>query len=162
MFEIYQETLAEFMEKSYDLYWSGDKNLVFEIMAEFRKLDVDAQIMFLYYFNQDEEFYYYAAITSACEDIGYPEYVYDTIMDLLNLEMMAVIYNYYYSFYEAGELTDEELAEVVYELNQSYASFEYSYQYLTKEEDDLFLADFGDMYEFYKNFVETVNGTVEA
>ena len=162
IFEIYQETLAEFMEKSYDLYWSGNKELVFEIMADFRNLDVDAQIMFLFYFNQDDEFYYYAAITSACEDIGYPEYVHDTIMDLLNLEMAALIYNYYYTFYEAGEMTDEELAEAVDYLNQAYASFEYSYQFVTAEEDALFLADFGDMYEFYKNFVETVNGTVEA
>ena len=162
IFEIYQETLAEFMEKSYDLYWSGNKQLVFEIMADFRNLDVDAQIMFLFYFNQDDEFYYYAAITSACEDIGYPEYVHDTIMDLLNLEMAALIYNYYYTFYEAGEMTDEELAEAVDYLNQAYASFEYSYQFVTAEENALFLADFGDMYEFYKNFVETVNGTVEA
>ena len=150
------------MEKSFDLYWSGDKALVFEVMAEFRKLDVDAQIMFLFYFNQDDEFYYYAAITSAFEDMKYPEYVYDAAIDLLNLEMAAVIYNYYYTLYVGGEITEEDLAEAVDYINEAYASFEYSYQFLTKEEDDLFLADLGDMYEFYKTLVETVNGTVEA
>ena len=162
MFEIYQEYLADFMEKSFDLYWSGDKELVFEVMAEFRKLDVDAQIMFLFYFNQDDEFYYYAAITSAFEDMNYPEYVYDAAIDLLNLEMAAVIYNYYYTLYVGGEITEEDLAEAVDYINEAYASFEYSYQFLTKEEDDLFLADLGDMYEFYKTLVETINGTVEA
>ena len=164
MFEMYQEYLADFMEKSYDLYWSGDKELVFEVMAEFRKLDVDAQIMFLFYFNQDDEFYYYAAITSAFEDLNYPEFVYDAAIDLLNLEMAAIIYNYYYSLYVAGAITEADLGEATDYLNEAYASFEYSYQFVepVTEEKELFLADLGDMYEFYKNFVETVNGTVEA
>lgn len=158
VYDIYQEKLAGFMEKSYDLYWSGDKQKVFDIMKAFRELDNEMQIFFITYFNVDEEFYYYAAIESAFIDIDYSEDVMDAAVELVNVEMFAIIYKFYVSV----GATADELAAVVQELNDAYAAFDAIYTDLNTDEKAEFDADFLEMYEFYKAVVEEANAAVNA
>ena len=158
VYNAYMSLLSDFMEQSYDLYWSGDKAKVFEVMRSFRELSTTAKIFFITYFNVDEEFYYYAAIESSFEDFEYSENIKNAGIDLLNVEMMVVIYDYYLELHNEDPefVTAEDLASAIEALNEEYEIFITAYEALSEEELAIFTEDFGSMYEFYTNIIESL------
>jgi hypothetical protein len=93
--------------------------------------------------------------------VAYSENVSNAVKILLDVEMGAIAYNYYVMLHESGDITAEELAEALNDMNEAYAAFEAAYQALTDTELAEF-ADFKNVYEFYKAFVEDVNSDAEA
>jgi len=161
-YDIYKEyEMAALMDMTYELYWINDMSKTIDAMEYFCNMDIEAQIIFILYFNMDESFSYYAAIESSLKDAGYSENVQNAVIKLLDVEMSAIIYNFYTSIIADSdeEMTDEveaELAVALDELNTAYAAFTDAYGALTTEE----LAEFEDfdyVYNFYKTLVEKVN-----
>lgn len=162
-YELYKEyNMAELMDKVYDVYWVNDMSKTLATMEYFAKLDVETQIIFILYFSTDEEFNYYSAIAGALEDAKYSENVQDAVSKLLNVEMTAMIYNFYISLFEDSEITADDEATIkaaLEDFKAAYAELEAAYSAVTDPTDLAQLADFKTIYEFYVALAASLFGT---
>ena len=159
--------MSEFMLKAYDLIWSMmwtaegqaekyDKAAVIAAMEHFANMDAEAQIFFIFYldyYTDEEDPLYYQAITDFLNTAGYLENVVNAVQLLVSLEMNSMYYNYLAPYVESGDLSAADMQEIVDEVVDSYEKFLAVYETLTEEELAQF-ADFANVYEFYKTFVE--------
>lgn len=171
VFDYYMDgALPAFMANAYDLYWNyylWDKGIdaarIAEILASFRTLTPDEQVIFLFYF-EGEEGLYYTALEQFLNDNYESDAIISAISALFEVEMQYVMfgyyYEYYYSYYESEQITREEFEEIVAQilpdLNDAYTAFLDTYKELGADEA-LFTEDFGAMYEYYKSIVEELN-----
>ncbi len=160
-YDLYEQyNLAELMNLIYDIYWVKDMNKTLEAMRKFYKLDVEAQVIFILYFSTDSEYNYYTAIESALVDAEYSEAVQTAVVRLLNVEMNAIIYNFYKTLAGDEEMSDElkaEIEDVIADLNDAYDSFEEAYNAIVEEADVAAFANFNEFYLYYKDLVESTN-----
>ena len=166
--------MPEFLASTYDLYWSFlweeeyDKDAVLDMFNKFTNLNSSAKVIFIYYIEGEYDLYYRAVDDFVAKHYE-NEAVVNAFNNLMTVEMTAIefcyFYEYYYAYFESGQISKEELIEVVEQLlpglNEAYEAFETSYAALG-EYEALFLEDFGDIYDYYKTLVEDANELLEA
>ena len=165
IYDVYKEhNMGAFMNKAYDLIWalmwSGegdteifDKAAIIDLLETFCHMDTEAQLLFVLYIEGDAGMYYESLSTFFDT---YSEKVADAAAKLIDVEMSAIVYNYYKNLHESGDITAEELAEALADLTAAYATFNTSYGALSEAELAEF-ADFNNVYEYYKTIVETAS-----
>lgn len=169
-YELYKEhNIGAFLNQAYDLIWAlmwseegatdiFEKAKIIDLMESFCNMDFEAQMLFMLYIEGETGLYYESLNTFLN---AYSENVSNAVKILLDVEMGAIAYNYYVMLHESGDITAEELAEALNDMNEAYAAFEAAYQALTDTELAEF-ADFKNVYEFYKALVADVNSDAEA
>ena len=165
IYDLYRgSNMAEFMDKAYDLIWAlmwsdeddteiFDKNKVLDLMKSFCDMDIESQIIFILYI-EGETGMYYDSIDTFLD--SYSANVKAAVSKLLEVEMSAIVYNYYLAIAGDDEETAEDIALALEELNAAYAAFNTAYGALTAEELAEF-EDFNYIYDFYKTLVEGIN-----
>ena len=169
VYDYYMEyDMPAFMAAAYDLYWNYlwegelNKDHLNNIMAKFRELHPDAQVIFLFYF-EGEDGLYYQAIDEFVSTNYESDAVTSAVSSLFEVEMQYVLfdyyYSYYYAYYESEQITKEDfdsiVAEIITDLNDAYETFSEAYDDLGDDEA-LFTQDFGSMYEYYKEAIEAL------
>ena len=159
---------VDFMNKSYDIIWAYmgsekddtdifEKDKVLDVMKAFSKMDVNAQMLFMLYI-EGENGLYYTAISEFLKE----EFSADiaSVGELfVELEMEAIIYNYYRFMLDNEGATEEEVAAAAESLVAAYTAFDNALSELTLDKQNEFKAAFGEMLEIYEALVESASST---
>lgn len=167
---------SDFMNKSYDLIWAYmgsekdatdmfEKDKVLDIMKDFSKMDVNAQMMFILYIEGEYGLYYDAITEFLAEEFSVN--VADAGELLIALEMNAIIYNYYSFLAEnSADVTDAERAEIEAALEEaaealtaSYAELADAIEALSDTEEAEFNAAFSEIFATYKAVADSLTPT---
>ncbi len=162
--------LGAFMNDAYDLIWAlmwseegdtdvFDKQKVIGLMEDFYKMDLEAQMIFILYIEGEYGMYYeslFAFLSTYSEDVAAAG------SKLLDVEMSAIIYNYYVELYKSEEATEEDLAEALSDLQANYAAFEEAFAAVDTDAEKEEFNDFSNIYNYYVELVESIDADNDA
>ena len=154
--------MDSFMDATYDLIWaylwSGDGDTqVFDVeavhaaFAEYAKLDVAAQYLFMAYIDGGTNIYY-TALEAFIEE-NYTGACADVVTQLISLEIQYVIYMNTY---------DESAAEYLEEIKSALAELKAAYEDLSDPENAEHKAAFADFENQYQSDIEMIEKAIAA
>lgn len=171
IYDLYRQyNMSSFLNKTYDLIWAlmwsneGDTEIfekakILDLMDTFSKMDLEAQMLFVLYIEGESGMYYESLYTFLD---GYSAKVSEAAAALLDVEMSTISYKYYALLHESGDATEEELAEALNALKEAYEIFKTAYAGLVTPEELAEFADFNNLYEYYKAYVEAATSAGNA